>query len=82
MYRQRSFLTVIAGTLLFILAVNNLFMDAVNTAENLKQFTSWGKHSGLDAQILLFIRYLLLLLNAYFPLIIFFGFIFLILWKR
>lgn len=82
MYRQRNFLTVIGGTLLFIFAVNNLFMDAVNTAVNLKYLTSWGKQSGLDAQILLFVRQVLLLLNAYFPLIIFFGLIFLILWKR
>ena len=52
MYRQRNFLTVIGGILLFIFTVNNLFMDAVNTAENLKHLTSWGKQSGLDAQIL------------------------------
>jgi hypothetical protein len=82
MYKQRSFLTVIGGTLLFIFAVNNLLMDAVNTAVNLKHLTSWGKQSGLDAQIFLFVRYVLLLLNAYFPIIIFFGLIFLILWKR
>lgn len=82
MYRQRNFLTVIGGTLLFIFAVNNLFMDAVNTAENLKHLTSWSKQSGLDIQILLFVRQVLLLLNAYFPIIIFFGLIFLILWKR
>lgn len=82
MYRQRNFLTVIGGTLLFIFAVNNLFMNAVNTAVNFKHLTSWGKQSGLDVQILLFVRQVLLLLNAYFPLIIFLGFIFLILWKR
>lgn len=82
MYRKRNFLTVIGGTLLFIFAVNNLFTDAVNTAENLKHLTSWSKQSGLDVQILLFVRQVLLLLNAYFPLMIFFGLIFLILWKR
>ncbi len=82
MYRQRNFLTVIGGTLLFIFAVNNLFTDAVNTAENLKHLTFWSKQSGLDVQILLFVRQVLLLLNAYFPIIIFFGLIFLILWKR
>ena len=82
MYRERSFLTILSGTVLFIFAVNNLFTDAVNAAENLKQLSHWGKQSGLDVQILLFVRYVLLLLNAYFPLIIFVGFIFLILWKR
>lgn len=82
MYRERNFLTVIGGVILGIFAVNNLFTDAVNTAENLKQFTSWGKQAGLDIQILSLIQYVLLLLNAYFPVIIFFGFIILILCKR
>lgn len=82
MYRERNCLTVIGGIILGIFAINNLFTDAVNTAENLKHITSWGKRAGLDIQILSFIQYALLLLNAYLPMIIFFGFILIILCKR
>lgn len=82
MYRERNFLTVIGGIILGIFAVNNLFTDAVNTAENLKHITSWGKRAGLDIQILSFIQYVLLLLNVYFPVIIFLGFLLIILCKR
>ena len=82
MYRERNCLTAIGGIILGIFAVNNLFADAVNTAENLKHLGSWGKQSGLDVQILSFIQYVLLLLNAYFPVIIFLGFILIILCKR
>ena len=82
MYRERNFLTVIGGIILGIFAVNNLFTDAVNTAENLKHITSWGKHAGLDVKILSFIQYVLIVLNAYFPMIIFLGFILIIICKR
>ncbi len=82
MYRKRNCLTAIGGILLGIFAVNNLFTDAVNTAENIKHITSWGKRAGLDIQILSFIQYVLLVLNAYFPMIIFLGFILIILCKR
>lgn len=82
MYRERGFFTVLGGTVLAIFAVNNLFTDFVNTAENLKQLTYWGKQSGLDAQILLFVRYVLILLNAYSIPLLIFGFILLIIWKR
>ena len=82
MYRQRSCLTIIGGIVLGIFAVNNLFTDTVNTAENLKHLSSWGKQAGLDVQLLSLIQSLLLLVNAYLPVIIFLGFIVLILWKR
>jgi hypothetical protein len=86
MYRQRSFLAVIGGTVLAIFAVNNLFTEAVNTAQNLAWLADWSRQSGLDAQINLSIlytlRYTLYFLDAYFPLIIFWGLIFLIIWKR
>lgn len=82
MYRERNFLTILGGVILGVFAINNLFTDAVNTAENLKQITSWGKRAGLDVQILSFIQYVLLLLNAYLPVIIFLGFILIILCKR
>lgn len=82
MYRQRSFLTILGGTLLFMFAVNNLFTDAVNTAQNIKQLASWGKQAGLDVQFVLFIQYVLLLVNNYFPMIIFLGLVLLILCKR
>ena len=82
MYRERNFLRVLGGIVLGIFAINNLFTDAINTAENLKHFTSWGKQAGLDVQIYSLIQYVLILLNAYFPLIIFFGFLILILCKR
>jgi hypothetical protein len=82
MYRERNFITVLGGVILGIFAINNLFTDAVNTAQNLKHLGSWGKQAGLDVQILSLIQYVILLLNAYFPVIIFFGFLILILCKR
>ena len=82
MYRERNFLTILGGVILGVFAINNLFTDAINTAQNLKQLGSWGKRAGLDVQILSFIQYGLLLLNAYFPVIIFLGFILIILCKR
>jgi len=82
MYRERNFLTVLGGIVLGIFAINNLISDAVNTAVNLKHLGSWGKQAGLDIQILSLIQYVLILLNAYFPVILFFGFIILILCKR
>jgi hypothetical protein len=86
MYRKRNIFTVIGGTLLAIFAVNNLFTEAVNTAQNLAWLADLSRQSGLDAQINLFIRYTLqytlFLLDAYFPLIIFLGLIFIIIWKR
>mgnify|MGYP003623020208 CR=1 FL=1 len=50
MYRERNFLTILGGVILGVFAINNLFTDAVNTAENLKHFTYWSKQSGLDTQ--------------------------------
>lgn len=82
MYRERNVLTVLGGIVLGIFAINNLFTDAFNTAQNLKHLGSWGKQAGLDVQIYSLIQYVLILLNAYFPLIIFFGFLILILCKR
>lgn len=82
MYRQRNYLTIIGGLILGIFTVNNLFTDAVNTAENLKHLSYWGRQAGLDVQLLSLIKSLLLLVNAYLPAIIFLGFIVLILWKR
>jgi hypothetical protein len=82
MYREINFITVIGGVILGIFAVNNLISDAVNTAVNLKHLTYWGKQAGLDVQIYSLIQYVILLLNAYFPVILFFGFIILILCKR
>ena len=82
MYRERNCLTVVGGIILGIFAVNNLFTDAVNTTENLKHLSSWGKRAGLDVQLLSLIQSLLLLINAYLPMIIFLGFILIILCKR
>lgn len=82
MYRERNFFTFLGGIVLFIFGVNRLFMDTINTAQNLKVIAAWGKQSGLDTQIYLGIRYTLFWLDAYSIHLLILGFIFLILWKR
>ncbi len=82
MYRERNFFTFLGGIVLFIFGVNRLFMDTINTAQNLKGIAAWGKQSGLDTQIYLGIRYTLFWLDAYSIHLLILGFIFLILWKR